>query len=67
MGVSWELLGSCLGFTDLAEKRKKQGWLHPECIPNASRMHPECFFALQIIFFGGNVRTFSQKNRIFAI
>ena len=64
MGVSWELLGSCLGFTDLAEKRKKQGWPHPECIPNASRMF---FFALQIIFFGGNVRTFSQKNRIFAI
>lgn len=45
MGVSWELVGSCLGFTDLAEKRKKQGWLHPEYIPNV-------FFALQIIFLG---------------
>ena len=38
MGVSWELLGGCLGFTDLAAKRKKQGWPHPECIPNTSRM-----------------------------
>lgn len=45
MGISWELHGSCLGFTDLAEKRKEQGWLHPEYIPNV-------FFALQIIFFG---------------
>lgn len=49
MGISWELHGSCLGFTDLAEKRKEHGWLHPEYIPNASRMF---FFALQIIFFG---------------
>ena len=49
MGISWELHGSSLGFTGLAEKRKKQGWLHPECIPNASRMF---FFALQIIFLG---------------
>ena len=56
MGVGWELVGSCMGFTGLAEKRKEQGWLHPEDIPNASRRHPECipmeFFALQIIFLG---------------
>jgi len=63
MGISWELHGSCLGFTDLAEKRKEQGWLHPEYIPNASRM----FFCFANNLFWGNVRTFSQKNSIFAI
>ena len=56
MGISWELVGSCMGVTGLAEKRKEQGWLNSERIPSASRRHSECipngFFALQIIFLG---------------
>lgn len=56
MGISWVLVGSCMGVTGLAEKRKEQGWLNSERIPSASRRHSECipngFFALQIIFFG---------------
>ena len=52
MGVAWELVGSCLGVAwDLRALRKSARY-RVGYIPNTSRMHPECFFALQIIFFG---------------
>ncbi|OYP43046.1 hypothetical protein CIK89_10965 [Prevotella sp. P4-119] len=60
MGVSWELLGIYRPCGKAQETGMAASRMHPEYIPNV-------FFALQIIFFGGNVRTFSQKNRIFAI
>lgn len=67
MGISWELVGSCMGVTGLAEKRKEQGWLNSERIPKTFRMYSEWIFCFANNLFWGNVRTFSQKNSIFAI
>ena len=48
MGVGWELVGSWLGVTGLAEKRKEQGWLHPERIPNVFFCFANSFFEVML-------------------
>ena len=68
MGVGWELVGSCMGVTGLAEKRKEQGWLNSERIPSASRIHPECipnvFFCFANNLFGVMLKH-SRKKIVF--